>query len=387
MREYERTHPWITFEIDLNRINYHLWMALGDVQARCEFIAGVPLQPEIRTQMLSIFMAKGVHATTAIEGNTLSEEEVRARMEGKLQLPESKEYLGVEVDNVIAGCNDIKERIMRGEPDRISMAEIKGYNNTVLRGLSVDEGVVPGEIRTYSVGVGRYRGAPAADCDFLLNRLCEWLNDKSFQPAGHPIAFGVLRAILAHLYIAWIHPFGDGNGRTARLLEFKTLLAHGAPSVTAHLLSNHYNQTRTEYYRQLDYTSKSGGNVIPFIEYAVRGFVDQLKEQIAWIRVSEIKITWSNFIHDQFKNKSGATNERRRRLVLDLSMDLQKSVPFNEIRHISPRIAEAYASKTDMAIRRDINELVDNGLLEKEKGKYRANWKTILAFMPERKIG
>jgi len=69
-----------------------------------------------------------------------------------------------------------------------------------------------------------------------------------------------------------------------------------------------------------------------------------------------------------------------------MSEDLQKAVPFNEIRHISPRIAEAYASKTDMAISRDINELVRNRLLQREKGMYSANWKIILAFMPERKL-
>jgi len=82
----------------------------------------------------------------------------------------------------------------------------------------------------------------------------------------------------------WIHPFGDGNGRTARLVEFQILLQAGIPSPAAHLLSNHYKQTRTEYYRQLATASRSGGNILPFIEYAVGGFVDGLKEQLALIR-------------------------------------------------------------------------------------------------------
>jgi Fic family protein len=85
--------------------------------------------------------------------------------------------------------------------------------------------------------------------------------------------YAILKAVVAHLYLAWIHPFGDGNGRTARLVEFQILLSSGVPSPAAHLLSNHYNQTRSEYYRQLDRASKSGGELAPFIEYGARGFV------------------------------------------------------------------------------------------------------------------
>ncbi|MBW2370710.1 MAG: Fic family protein, partial [Deltaproteobacteria bacterium] len=324
------------------------------------------MQPEIRDAMHGVYLAKGIHGTTAIEGNTLSEEQVKARIEGKLELPESKEYLGKEVDNVIAGCNQILSQIMNGGQDLITPEEIKGYNNTVLDGLTVEKDVVPGEIRNHSVGVFRYRGAPAEDCEFLLDRMCQWLNHESFKQKENQIVFGILRAVLAHLYIAWIHPFGDGNGRTARLIEFKVLLSHGAPSAAAHLLSNHYNQTRNEYYRQLKCTSKSGGDVFPFIKYAVIGLVDQMKEQASWIRGSQIKIAWRNYIYDQFKAQAGAVNERRRSLVLDLSEDVNRRIPFKEIRNISPRVAVGYAGKTDMAIRRDINALLAMELITKE---------------------
>lgn len=56
--------------------------------------------------------------------------------------------------------------------------------------------------------------------------------------------YAIFKAVVAHLYLAWIHPVGDGNGRTARLVEFQILLSSGVPSPAAHLLSNHYNQTR-----------------------------------------------------------------------------------------------------------------------------------------------
>ena len=90
MRTYEKSHPWITFTANFDRASTELWMLLGEAISKCEHIAGVPLAPKIAEDLHRIYLAKGVHATTAIEGNTLSEEDVRARIEGKRSLPESK---------------------------------------------------------------------------------------------------------------------------------------------------------------------------------------------------------------------------------------------------------------------------------------------------------
>lgn len=385
LRTYQRTHPWINFKIDLTKLNSNIWMALGEAQSKCEYISGVPLQPAIQKHLHTLYLAKGVHATTAIEGNTLSEEEVQKRIEGKLSLSPSREYLGKEIDNVVEGCNMIMKQLIEGDSAGLDMEEVKSFNAIVLKGLKTEKGVKPGVIRKYSVGVAGYRGAPPGDCDFLLNRMCEWLNSKEFMQKENLIAFGILRSIVAHIYIAWIHPFGDGNGRTARLVEFKLLLIHGIPSTAAHLLSNHYNQTRSEYYRQLDYASKSGGDLLPFINYAIQGFVDGLKAQIEVMRGAQMRITWRDYIYDNFRNKSGTTSERRRKLILDISDKMPESIDFKEIRHVSPRIAELYANKTNKTITRDITELIDMDLLKKEEGKYKANMQKLLAFLPLRK--
>jgi Fic family protein len=215
--------------------------------------------------------------------------------------------------------------------------------------------------------------------------MCEWLNQEDLKQQDNFLVFGVLRAILAHLYIAWIHPYGDGNGRTARLLEFKILLSHGVSSAAAHLLSNHYNLTRDEYYRQLDYASKSGGDVIPFVAYAVQGFIDGLKEQIDRIRAEQLRIMWRDFVYESFKNKSGSVNERKRKLVLDMSNHFQP-IPFKEIRRVSPRIAELYAGKTERAIRRDVNDLLEMDLVKRSPKGFEANRQKVRAFLPPRKV-
>jgi len=385
MRTYEKTHPWLTFQIDLRLIDYATWISLGEAQSKCEHISGVPLRPSVAQQLHTVYLAKGVLATTAIEGNTLSESEVIKHIEGKLRLPPSKEYLAKEIDNIIAACDKIANEILFLDKDEISVDNIKNYNKLVLQGLSLGESVVPGQVRNYSVGVGGYRAAPAEDCEYLLQELCSWLN-KFHVPEDNRITFGIIKAIIAHVYFVWIHPFGDGNGRTARLIEFQILLEAGIPTPAAHLLSNFYNQTRTEYYRQLDKTTKSDRNVSDFVKYASNGFVDQLKEQLDMIRHQQWDIVWRNYVHEMFKDQTSEAAVRQRHLALDLSLTTDDSIRISKIPEISMRMAVAYANKTRKTMARDVNKLIKMGLLERTKEGVRATREVILAFLPARKF-
>lgn len=386
-RTYSTTHPWITFDINLSQADAYTWMALGEIQSKCEHLAGAPLRPEVAHLLHLVFLAKGIMATTAIEGNTLSEKEVEQRIKGDLQLPPSKEYLGREVDNVLRAANSILPDAVNGAQGALSTADIKNYNREILRGLDVEEPTVPGEIREHRVEVGRYRGAPPEDCEYLLDRMCTWLASETFKPQpGYEIVFGVLKAIVAHLYIAWIHPFGDGNGRTARLVEVRLLLEAGAPSPAAHLLSNHYNETRAEYYRQLDRASRSGGDIRPFIRYAAEGFCHQLREQITIVRGEQVKVTWENFVHTQFKGKKSPADYRRRHLVLAIS-EHDEPVSIANLRRLDGEVAELYAGKTSRTVMRDLNELEQMGLVVRSgRGVRAAVVERISAFMPPRKL-
>jgi Fic family protein len=318
-RKYVDTHPWINFRLNTKEFDYKLWMLLGEVQSKCEHIAGVPLLPEAAEELRRVYLFKGAAATTAIEGNTLTEEEARDYVEKKLKLPPSKKYLGLEIENIVAAFNFIIQQVKEGKSGRLNPEDINRFNRLTLKELDLPEGVSPGKIRKYSVQVGNYRGAPAEDCRFLLQKMCDWLNDKGFSLGEeYKIAAGILKAIVAHLYIAWIHPYGDGNGRTARLLELQILLDAGVPSPAAHLPSNHYNLTRTEYYRQLSKASQTG-DIVSFIKYALQGFVDGMVLQIEAIRIQALDVAWENYIHEFFKDKTGAAQERRRHLLLDLS--------------------------------------------------------------------
>jgi len=385
-RRYQTTHPHLTFQADLRRLPCEFWMLLGEAQSKVEHLAGVPLPPEVQKNLHLIYMAKGAQATTAIEGNSLTEEEVRRRAQNDLPLPQSREYLGVEVDNVLHLFMEVLNNVLTKKASPVETEEICHYHRQILSSLDLADEVVPGKIRDHEVMVANYEGAPAEDCRFLLDKLCSWLNGTNFGSiGGNSIASGIIKAILAHLYLAWIHPFADGNGRTARILEFRILVENGIPSDAAHLLSNHYNQTRDAYYRALDRARRDSSNgVAAFLRYAVQGLVDGLREQIQLVQSFQLHITWRNYVHETINTDTPA-GKRRRTLVLALA-DSPRPVPIDEIPGLSPKTAVQYAGKTSRTLARDLGLLQKEGYVRKSAKGFEAALDVLASFLPARSL-
>ena len=392
-REYRRTHPWISFRHHLERADPLHWSLLGEAAARCDHVAQAVLPPAGARELHQLYLIKGARATTAIEGNTLSEEQIAAQLEGQLELPLSREYLKHEVENVLTAVNDILADIVGGQPPVLTPDWIAGANRRLLAGLEehLAEDVVPGEIPARPVGVMRYRGAPREDCAFLLGRLCRWLegSDWPVRPDRHEdrVASAILRAIFVHLYLAWIHPFGDGNGRTARLAEFMILAREGVPSPCAHLLSNHYNLTRAEYQRQLDRSSRANsgrGDPLGFLLYSLQGFVDGLREQSRYIAGVQLTLAWEHYVYGEFQRIPTSPAMRRRREVTLALGRVAAPVRKRAIPDLSPDLARRYAEKTSKTLARDMNWLVKHEFLERGEEGYRARVGSMRAFRPPR---
>lgn len=388
-RAFRKSHPWLTFELETRHWPARLWLALGEARSKCQHLAGVPLKPAVAKQLHQVYLAKGVHATTAIEGNTLSERQVLDRLQsGAKVVPESQAYLQVEIDNVLALANLIIDQVELNGPAPISPEIIRSYNEQILRDLDCDDHVDPGEYRKSTVGVMDYQAPLAEDCEYLVDAMCEWLNGEAFHPARDDeiIVYGIVKSIVAHIYLAWIHPFGDGNGRTARALEVRFLMEAGIPSSAIHLLSNHYNKTRSEYYRRLSEASKSGGDLTNFVAYATTGFVDQLREQIAAIRAQQWEVAWQNYIYEEFGQDKTISDKRQIALLLALSKT-DNFVPVAKLRRLTPELAEMYAGKTPKTLSRDLNRLAEKGFVERGEEGVRARKEIILAFLPRMRKG
>ena len=177
-RRYLSTHPWITLGFKMDRLSPATWALLGEAAAKCEHLAGSAMAPEFARELNQVSLERGAHGTTSIEGNSLSEDEVRAIVRGESKIPPSRAYQKQEIENIVGLFNDIARDFLEGHPAPLSPGRLKEQHARLMVGQPEKEDVVPGEFRTHDVVVGRYRGAPSEDCDYLVRRLCDWLNGE-----------------------------------------------------------------------------------------------------------------------------------------------------------------------------------------------------------------
>lgn len=350
----------------------------------------MPLDPNYRRKLLQVSLRKGARATTAIEGNTLSEDEV-IKIEKGESLPPSKEYLQTEVKNVIEALNQIRgEVILDGKAAIITPELIKNFHYCVGKNLGEPFKAVPGRFRAsgHDVVVGPYRPPLGRDVQWLMLRFCDWMKEAfQFEEGKQVFVDQVIQAIVSHVYIAWIHPFGDGNGRTARLIEFYILLRAGLPDIASHILSNYYNDTREEYYRQLDVASRERC-LSGFIRYAVMGFRDGLNEVLDVLQWNVLKTTWHNYIYEILDSKKAAGKtkaivKRRRNIALHFPVDEYRDI--NSLLNTNPTMVREYSHLSAATLRRDLVELERLELILKREDKYKGNIELLKGLMPLKK--
>ena len=360
---------------------------LGQCFAYVNAMLKIPIRPDYRDKMHSVSLKKGALATTAIEGNTLTEDDFDLIQNG-VDLEPSRRYLQKEVENVLTAFNTIfKELVWEKNPHFISPELIRRFHEMIGRDIGIAFNANPGHFRRQNVIVGiAYRPPGFEQIDILVQKLCDWLYRIFHYNQGQNFDEAVIQAIVTHVYIAWIHPFMDGNGRTARLLEFYLLLRAGIPSYASHILSNHYNDTRTIYYKQLEESTKTG-DLSNFIQYALEGFRDGLEIVLNVIHQGQMELTWNNYINDMIEKIEGKNKNTLRRLRnLAYEIPSNRFLSLDEILILSAGIAEEYRKLNPITLRRDLDLLVEKDLLKMEKSKYRANHELLHNFMSEASI-
>lgn len=371
------THPHLRFQ-KIWEISRESLILIGQSEAYVKAITDSPVLPQDHQRLLQVSLIKGAIATTAIEGNTLTEKDVNEMMRGKHQ-PPSKEYQEIEVDNVISAFNHLLEEVVGENREAlISPQLIKDFHRMIGKNLGQHFDAIPGKFRTDNRVVGTYRTPDHIYVEELMTEFCDWLLEEFHFNKGQQFPEVIIQAIVAHVFLEWIHPFGDGNGRTGRLLEFYILLRGGNPDIASHILSNHYNQTRSEYYRQLN-NAKQNRSLTDFIAYALLGLRDGLVQTLEVVQESQFKIAWDRFVFDAFekvKMKNKNVFKRRRKLMLDFP--LNRAVPLEEVPLVSLEVARLYGGLSDRTISRDITELSDMKLLERENDLFVANSKSLM---------
>lgn len=382
MEEIYNSHKHICFQKRWD-LKPEIHFLLGQCYAIIKAISNTPIRPDYREKLLGVALIRGAQATTAIEGNTLTIEEIQDLQRGK-KLPPSREYLQKEVENILSALNTILNDIIIN--DKISLIKpdiIKYFHRMVGGGLGDAFDAIPGGYRKQNVIVGSYRPPNHEKVPEYVDQLCTWLEKEFHFIKGQSFIDTIVQAVVTHMYIAWIHPFSDGNGRTARLVEFYLLIRAGVPDIASHVLSNFYNLTRSEYYRQIDKTIRQN-DISDFLFYAIQGFRDGLLEVLDLIQENQLVVTWRNYIFGIFEKqiadgKDSRTAKRKRDLVLKIPQS--KALNPKQILELDPDIFRVYQDISNRTLLRDLEDLVTLKLLKKEGHNYVANIDTLRTYM------
>lgn len=363
-------YPHIRFQAQW-RIGDELNYLLGECDAMAYAISRAPLLPQYRNKLHGISLRKGAQATTAIEGNTLSEEDIE-RVWNRETLPPSQAYQQKEVENVLNAFNTLLDEIVSENVSLITPALLLRMHEMIGRDLGEHFTAVPGSFAQSQRVVGPYKAPAPGDVEELVDRLCHWLRAEFHFP-NQRFSQAVIQAIVTHVYVEWIHPFDDGNGRTGRLVEFYVLVRGGLPSLASHLLANHYNNTRPDYYRQLQ-RAKQERDLTAFLQYAVTGLRDGLAKAVTEVHQDALEQMWRVLVYERFAGKvikNRAVFRRQRAVALALPLD--RPIRFDEIRQLTDELSAAYADASSRTLLRDIQELDALELIAREPGLLRAN--------------
>jgi Fic family protein len=193
---------------------------------------------------------------------------------------------------------------------------------------------------------------PAEQLPHRMQLLCDFANeDEEAEPFVHP----VVRAILLHFWLAYDHPFEDGNGRTARILFFWLMHVRGYWLAEYLPISRLIRKAPAQYARAFMETETDGGDTTYFlihqlsvIEQAIEDLHHYLQRKIAEVQDVE-----------QLLQADGELNGRQLALLIDAIRHPDASYSFDS-HAASHRVTHETA-------RSDLRPLVDRGLLARRR--------------------
>lgn len=353
MRSYEQSHPWLSFHWEPKNLSRAAWLLLGEAATLCSRLREAALSAKEAELINYISLLHGVVSSASMEGNTLSEDQLDRLLEGSLILPPSQVFLGQELLNLVKAVRWTEARARTADRDLGAWA-LQVMNAQVLHGLPT--ATTPGEYR--NVRHSTAGTVPADEIPYLLECAAEWLGGPAFN-SGHEeelLPFALVRAFMAQLYLLWILPFAEGNGRTARLLGHQLLIHAGVPSAAAHRLAMHTAATRSEHERQLRQAARPGSDTAPYIAYMARGFAEQLRslwEELQQAQATDVEQSSLAQLVNPDRTETGSRQHLLAKALLDHGQPLRAA----QILHLAPDLALLYARLSPKTLQRDLDHL------------------------------
>ncbi|MFH1868481.1 MAG: Fic family protein [Candidatus Omnitrophota bacterium] len=287
-----------------------------------EVIERSKLIPKWELKLKKEALIHNAHSSTSIEGNRLTLKQVVA-------LSENKEVVATEKDKKEV-LNYLKalDLIPKYANKKVIEAKLflKIHETVTIDTLRNNKDC--GVFRDRQVFVGRrifdgtsfkeiveYMPPETKDVPRLVVESLHWLNSEKMKEVNPVVLAGI-----AHYETARIHPFIDGNGRTARLMASLVLYKSGFDHRRFFALDDYYDENRSAYYAALKTAQTNKGDITKWLEYFTEGVlysINKVKDFIAKIGLSpkieageKIELTQKQIkILERIKEKGKVTNK------------------------------------------------------------------------------
>ena len=255
--------------------------ALMRIEAAREAVRHLPITPAVLASLRETARLYSTHYSTMIEGNRLTQEQVSRVVEKLEHFPgrerDEREVLGYyaaleKVEQLAAANGPVTEQqikllhalVMAGGTSRVKATSYRDGQNVIRDG------------RTKRI---IYMPPEAKDVPALMTQLVAWIKNSALAGLPCPI-----RAGIAHYQFATIHPYYDGNGRTARLLT--TLILHlGSYDLKGlYSLEEYYARNLPAYYEAITigpshnyYGGRAESDITNWVDYFCQGVADSFE--------------------------------------------------------------------------------------------------------------
>jgi len=371
----------VHFDCRLDTEDHEIVSTVARVRALADMIRGIPLPPAVQRHIDSLNILRAVRGTTGIEGTELSETEVEhiiSAPAGEHVLPQARQRAEQEARNANKVMIFVADTLQRDSNYPVTEDLIRLIHRLTTQDIEYPQNE-PGVYRNHPVHAGTYVPPRTGDeVRRLMVQFVEWLRYGPPQGWAAPI-----RAIAAHFYLVSIHPFGDGNGRTARGLESFLLYRGGINARGFYSLANYYYQNRIEYEAMLDEVRfRTNGDITPFIKFALRGLVAEQEAVYQEILAQVIVITFRDFARETLITDGKLGTKPGERMFHFLLQLAGNSVSVTQLRKGGHPLSELYHGVTAKTISRDLNYLQSKELITIDKGTIRANIEVMGRFIP-----
>jgi len=217
---------------------------------------------------------RNAHSSTAIEGNPLSLEQVRAIEEGR-EIPATAQRARREVANYFAGLRFVEKN---AQANAITHAQVLKLHR-IMADKVMDQGAA-GQYRTIRVRVGSYVAPPPEQVRPMMSGLLEWWNKDAAKLSP------ILSSAIVHHRFETIHPFADGNGRAGRMLSLWELYRRGFDNHHIFSIDEFYWEDRPSYYAALQSVREEDGDLTAWLEYSAEGLGVTLER--VWSRIQKL---------------------------------------------------------------------------------------------------